>query len=96
MAEVNVICNVIQRNDKTYLIVTAVNTKFEIDNIATHFHSESLNAIINGLVNKIVSTNWRGFYRELKSELEDYICRIVQTIISPVVDKIALQDFFLQ
>lgn len=90
----NLINDVIQKNGKTYLKVKKVNAKFDIGHLTTHLQSQKLSPIIIGLINKTVNTQWRNHYEKIQSEIEDFICRIYQTIISSLLDKIAVEDFF--
>lgn len=85
--------DVIQRNGKTHLVVKAANTKFDIEDLTTHFHSKALHPTINSLINKSVNTQWKSLYKDMLSEFEAYIGDGMKLIISSVVVKIAEEIF---
>lgn len=93
MAEVNVGNDIVERNGKTHLTVKNVKVNFEVGHFSTHMHSKLLNPIINGLINKIMNTQWRGIYKEVRCEFEEYVGKIIQSIVSLIVEKVAIQDF---
>lgn len=59
----------------------------------SHMHSKHLSPIINGLINKIMNTQWRGIYKEIRCEFEEYVGEIIQSIVSLIAEKVAIQDF---
>lgn len=92
-AEVNVEHDLVQRNGKTHLIVENVKAKFEIGYFSMRMHSKLLNPIINDLINKVMNTQWRGIYKEVRCEFEEYVGKIIQSIVSLIVEKVSIQDF---
>lgn len=96
MAVVNLLNDVVERSGKTYLEVKAVNAKLNIRSLITHLHSKSLSPIINGLINKAINTKWRSIHEDVQARLEEYMGKIMQSIISSLVDMTAPQDLFEQ
>lgn len=94
IVSMDLISDVIRRNGKTYLAVKTVNAKFEIGNMSTLLQSQKLSPIIMGLINKTLNTQCRDHYEKIQSEIEDFICRIYQSIVSSLLDKMAVEDFF--
>lgn len=94
-ATVTLINNVVKRNGKIYLVVTAVNAKLDIGYFSSHFYSAALNPIVTSLINKSVNTHWRSVYKDVQTEFEAYACDI-HSIISSALANIAVEDFFLQ
>lgn len=90
----NMINDVIQKNGKAHLAVKTMSAKFDIGHLSTDLQSKELNPIILGLVNKAVNTQWRNFYGNIQSEIEDFICKMFQNIIGSVHAQMAIEDYF--
>lgn len=92
-AAVNVACDSIKKNGKTYLVVEAVNVSLDIEDFTIRLYSKLHNPLITDMINKAVHNQCRGFYKKIQSEIESYMGKIVQLIISLIVDRMAVEDF---
>lgn len=71
---VNLTNDVIKKNGKTYLAVKNVNVKFNTNHIQMHLHSQHLNSVVIGLINKTINTQWRNFYEKIQSDDSRRFC----------------------
>lgn len=96
IAFVNIVNDVVHRNGKTHMVVKTIKIRFELERVILHVYSKELSPFITTLINKCINTQWRSYYEDIQDDFEYFTGRMIQSIISPFFDKIAIQDCFRQ
>lgn len=87
-------CDVIERDGKHYANVRGIRSKIKFEDISFKFEGESAIPIISEMIHRIVNVNAKLLYAEMESTWEIVIGEIAQTILTRILDKMAIQDFF--
>lgn len=90
----NLINDVVTKNQKTYLTVRTVDVEVHTEHLSIQLQSNELSPVIVGLVNKAVNTHWRDYYEKMLSQIEAFSRKIFQSIMPPVLEKMAVEDFY--
>lgn len=93
-ATVDMVHDVIRRNEKHYLEVKSLEIKFLNEHFSTDLYSKKLSPLTNDLVNRVLNADWRCLIKELQTDMENYAACLIRSIVELIVDKISIQDFF--
>lgn len=87
---------VVHRNRRTYLQLQAVETKVEVGNLITELRSSTLSPSMTNSINKKINANWRDLLPKVEPKIEAYSDGIMKSIMSPILDTTAIEDFCLK
>lgn len=87
-------CNVIERNGKHHVNITSVRSSIKFEHYVLKFKSDKANPLVTKLINHVVNANWRLVFAENEMNLKKTIAATAQSIIAPIFDKFAMQEFF--
>lgn len=83
-----------QRDGKDHLTITNTSTNFDASHIAVEFKYRNTATLINGVVNRLINTNWKAFKGIASPSIDKFIEEMMKSVCSPMLSQIACQDFF--
>lgn len=87
--------NITNRNAKDYFTVSDMQIhQIEISDLTVNYEYASIPRCITNQLNKVVNANWRILKTEFDSTFEKFFGGEVKSIVAPMFDTIAFQDFF--
>lgn len=87
-------CDVIRRGEKDYINVTSVHTTVNFDDYSWQFESDSVMPFFTKAIQRTVNAHWQLIFVDLKPQLEIIVGDIIKSVMTPIFDKFAIQDFF--
>lgn len=87
-------CDVIECGEKHYVNITNVYTRAHFENYSVKFESNTTSPFVAHTVNRAINANWKLLSVEVRPHLEKVLGEIMQTIITPILNRMAIQDFF--
>lgn len=87
-------CGVAERDGKHYVNVKSVRTKAKFDGFSLKFERYAGLPIITKMINHAINANWRIITLENEMHFANVLGEIGQAILTPVLSKMAIQDFF--
>lgn len=83
--------DIVQQSGKDFIEIKAVQPNLGIDNLSVK--SRLTNKLINSLFDSVINSNWQRIVKSIDPLLKKYIAEMIKSILSPILDKIAIQDF---
>lgn len=84
----------VQRDGKDYYVVKSINAHMETSHMKLDTKCKNLYGWVNNKMNNIFNSHWQLFKSELDASLDKYIGDIISAILTPVLDRVAVQDLF--
>lgn len=90
---VTIDCDVIQQNGKEYVNIKTVHPKLHVSHLSQHIKYVDVGRFISHIANGIFDANWEKLLETINSDLEIHIGNIVQLILTPIFDEVAIDEF---
>lgn len=87
-------CDLIEHEGKHYVNITNARTKTTFEDYSLKVESETVIPLITEIMIQVLNVNWRLFFTETESQWEKILDEIIQSLVTPIFEKIAIQDFF--
>lgn len=87
-------CDVIEREGKHYINIRGVRTQVKYEDFSFKFESDTAISFVTETINRIVNAHWKLILVEVETHWKIVFGKIIQTILIPIFDKMAVQDFF--
>lgn len=84
---------VIQRNGKKYVDVKSVQSQVNVSHSMQHIKYDNIGPFITHFSNELLKSNWRELFESIKPNLEIHISDIIQSVIKPILDEVAITEF---
>lgn len=84
----------IRRNGKDYYVITGVKAHLNISRMKLNAKCKNIPGWINDAMNNLLNDNWKILKAELDDSLDLYIGNIIRSILQPILNKVAVEDFY--
>lgn len=85
----------VRRNGKEYYVIKNVKTHLNVSRMKLNAKCKNLLGWINDAMNNLLNENWKILKAELDDSLDQYIGNIIRSILQPILNQIAVKDFYL-
>lgn len=92
MVDLTINTDIVRRDGKDYIKIKDVQVDFTIGDFFANSVCENINPFINGMINSAININWQLLIMVVGPFLKKYIGEMIISIITPILDKIAIQD----
>lgn len=84
----------VKLDGKDYYVIKTVNAHMEVSLMKLETKCKNLYGWVNKKLNSVFNDHWKLFKSELDESLNKYIGDIINEILKPVLEKVAVQDLY--
>lgn len=84
----------VRRNGKDYYVVKSVKAHANVSQMKLNTKCKNIPGIIQDQLNNLLNANWKVLKAEMDSSLNKYIGDIIRSILQPILNQVAVQDFY--
>lgn len=86
-------CDIVKRNGKNYAEIKSVQPKLKIDKFLLKSNCKNIAPFISKMIDEAINLSWKFFLKAFEPYLNKYIGELVMSVVSPILDKIPIEDF---
>lgn len=84
----------VRRNGKEYYVIKNVQTHLNVSRMKINAKCKNILGWINDAMNNLLNDNWKILIAELDDSLNQYIGNVIRSILQPILDNVAVKDFY--
>lgn len=84
----------VRRNDKDYYVIKDVKAHLSVSRMKLNTKCKNIPGWINGAMNNLLNEHWKILIAELNDSLDKYVGNIIRSILQPILNQVAVQDFY--
>lgn len=84
----------VRRNGKEYYVISNVQTHLNVSRMKLDTKCKNILGWINTAMNNLLNDNWEILKAELDDSLNQYIGNVILSIIQPILNNVAVKDFY--
>lgn len=84
----------IRRNGKDYYNIKSVKAHANVSRMQINAKCKNINGFIENQLNNLLNEHWKVLKAEMDDSLNEYIGEIIRTIVQPILNQVAVQDFY--
>lgn len=86
--------SIVSRNGKSHVTINDISTSCNALNVKIDMQYPNMAAVVTNTINRVVNANRRSFKDSMYTGFEGYAVDILKSILMPILDGVACQDFF--
>lgn len=86
-------CDIVNRSGKNYLEIRSLQPKLKIGKFFLKSNCKNVSSFISRMIDEAINLSWKIFLKAFEPDLNKYIGELVLSIVSPIFDKIPIEDF---
>lgn len=71
-----------------------MNAQLHVTGFAQKTRYKDMGPFLTGIADEILDSNWKLVFESVNPDVEVYMGDIIKSILTPIFDKIALEEFF--
>lgn len=90
--QVNIDCDVVERNGREYMNITGVHPQLHIAHLSADIEYENIGPFVSHIANGLFDSNWRKLLETINPDLELHIGDVIKLILVPIFDEVAINE----
>lgn len=84
----------VRRNGKDYYIIKSVQAHANVSRMKLKAKCKNIHGFIEDQLNNLLNEHWKVLKAEMDDSLNKYIGDIIRSILQPILNQVAVQDFY--
>lgn len=92
--QMTVKCNLVHRDGQDHATISDMSVRTEISYFKVHHEYQNVVSAITSKVSDVVNSRWKIMKPLFDPTLNEFVIDVLPSIVTPMLEKISLQDFF--
>lgn len=84
----------VQRSGKDYYVINSVKAHANVSQMKLNAKCKNIHGFVEDQLNNLLNQHWKALKAQMDNSLDKYIGDIIRSILQPILNQVAVQDFY--